>query len=191
MAKKEIKEDHIEISKHFMEILNIKISRFSDLISGIKLYESDNLLVVILNPVDFVLDGVCFINKHYLKKIEPEVNNDIKIKILENKFNNYKINYEFFESIEDTIRHLKNRKKLIELTLESPDYSLIGSVQNINMKTFILKMLSVKAKYLEEEKFEYNKIRMLTIDSDYLNSLENYIKKKPNDADLHPDGADL
>ena len=174
-----------------MEILNIKISRFSDLISGIKLYESDNLLVVILNPVDFVLDGVCFINKHYLKKIEPEVNNDIKIKILENKFNNYKINYEFFESIEDTIRHLKNRKKLIELTLESPDYSLIGSVQNINMKTFILKMLSVKAKYLEEEKFEYNKIRMLTIDSDYLNSLENYIKKKPNDADLHPDGADL
>ncbi|RKS98126.1 hypothetical protein [Chryseobacterium defluvii] len=160
-----------------MEILNIKISRFTDIISGVKLYENDDLLIIIQNPVDYVLDGVCFINKKYIQNMKLDEDHMMK-KILEHKISKYNINnyYRNFKNIKDTIDYFKdNQSKLIELTLDSPTYSIIGKIQNVNIKSFKLNMLSVKAQYLNEEKFEYDKIRILTIDSDYLNSLEYFM----------------
>ncbi len=161
-----------------MKLLNIKISRFTEKINGIKLYETENLLVVLLNSVDFVLDGICFINKKYVKQINIEKSDELKIKILEHKINSFHIDskYKSFETIKDVTDHfLKNSNKLIEVTLESPDYSIIGNIENSKEKYFIINMLSVKGKYLSGEKIEYDKTRILTVDSDYLNSLEYYI----------------
>lgn len=45
-----------------MKILNVKIKNFSDYILGVKLYDNENLLIIASNPVDYVLDGVKFIN---------------------------------------------------------------------------------------------------------------------------------
>lgn len=163
-----------------MEILNIKISRYRDLINGIKLYETDNLLIVLLNPVDYILDGISFINKHYIKRVNLEEKDEVKIKILKHKLNlsEYNDDYKSFDTIRDVVLYLqKNKSKLVEIGLESSSYSIIGNVSTLKEKYFTVKMLSTKAQYLKEENFEDRKIRMLTIDSDYLKSLEYYIEK--------------
>jgi len=161
-----------------MNILNIKISRFTDIIKGVKLYENESLLVIFLNPVDYVLDGICFINKKYVRKIDKS-NDILSLVIFKHKISEHShINYELFNTIFEIIKYFNEQSKLIELTLDSPSYSIIGNIQYVNEKSFILNMLSVKGEYLQEEKFEYDKIRMLTIGSDYLDSLEYYIKVK-------------
>jgi len=162
-----------------MELLNIKISRYKDLISAVKLFENENILITLLNPVDYVLDGLCFINKKYVKHIDHEKDDELKSKIFTHKIRSFNINshYKSFETIKDiTTYFLENSSKLIELGLESSDYSIIGNIQKNNEKFFIVNMLSVKGKYLNEEKVEYDKVRLLTIDSDYLSSLEYYLK---------------
>lgn len=169
---------HTEENNINMELLNIKISRFTDKINGVKLYETESLLVVLLNSVDFVLDGICFINKRYVKQIDIENNNELKVKILKHKIKSFYLDsrYESFETVKDAINYfLKINNKLIEVTLESPNYSIIGNIVHTKENYFIINMLSIKGKYLNKEKIEYNKTRILTIDSDYLNSLEYYI----------------
>ncbi|WP_449397557.1 hypothetical protein [Chryseobacterium wanjuense] len=161
-----------------MELLNIKISRYTDLISAVKLFENNNILIVLLNPVDYVLDGICFINKKYVKHIDCEKDNELKVTIFAHKIKSFKINsiYKSLETIKDvTAYFLENNSKLIELGLDSSDYSIIGNVQKNSEKFFLVNMLSIKGKYLNEEKIEYDKVRLLTIESDYLNSLEYYM----------------
>lgn len=162
-----------------MEILNVKISRYSEIITGVKLYENDNFLVILENPVDYVIDGVCFICKKYLKSVEKIQDDILKFKILKYKSQLLKINYDFqnFKTIKDVINYFSFKKnKLIQLNLASSSYVLIGNTSKLNEKSFILNMLSVKANFLEEEKIEYNKIRILSVDNDYLNSMEYYLK---------------
>lgn len=161
-----------------MDILEIKISRFPDMIQGVRLYENDNLLIILLNPVDFVIDGICLINKKYVKQ-SKETKDILKFEIFKCKLNNENNNIhdKSFDNIKEALKYFYEYNKLIELTLDSASYSLIGSVSQLNEKSFLLNMLSVKAEYLKEEKIEYDKIRIITINSDYLNSLECYLNK--------------
>ncbi|PWN59237.1 hypothetical protein [Chryseobacterium viscerum] len=163
-----------------MEILNIKISRFPEIIKGVKLYENEKLLIILSNPVDYMLDGIFFINKKYIKNIE-KTKDLLSLVIFKHKINvDSFIGYKSFDTIYDTIKYHYNQSKLVELTLESSSYSIIGNIQHINEKSFFLNMLSVKAEYLQEEKFEYDKIRIVTVNSDYLNSLEYYLSISNN-----------
>ncbi len=159
-----------------MNILEIKISRYTRKLYGVKLFENDNLLVIEINPVDYVLDGICFINKKYIKEVN-EVKDILKHEILNNKLNTNKFDYDRFINIYEVVKYFQENKKLIKLGLDSQYYSLIGQVLRINNKSFFLKILSVKAVYLNEILIEYNKIRTITLNDDYLDSLENYLMR--------------
>lgn len=158
-----------------MEIINIKISRYTEVICGIRLYENENVLGIVQNSGDYILDGICFINKKYIRKIEKE-KDVLKTKIFENKFKNTDCIY--FSSIKEILNYFTSQpEKLIQINLESPSYSLIGRVCKLNEKSFILDMLSIKAEFLREINLDFEKVRILTINNDYLSSLEYYLNE--------------
>ncbi|MCG2792150.1 MAG: hypothetical protein L6262_01215 [Weeksellaceae bacterium] len=162
-----------------MKLVNIKISRYPNPVSGIKLYENNNIIIILYNPVDYVLDGINIINKKYIKIIEEEKEDVLKLDILNYKvgLRNYFLEYDNFTEIHDIIKYFYVQKsKLIEIGLESSSYSLIGNILKLNEKSFILNLLSTKAKFIKEERIDYDKIRILSFNNDYLNAFEYYLE---------------
>ena len=64
--KKEMQEEN-DINKQM--IIKVK-NRYPNTISGVYLYENEEFVVMLNNPVDYVIDGIYFINKNYIKNIE-------------------------------------------------------------------------------------------------------------------------
>lgn len=162
-----------------MKFVNIKISRRPELISGIQLQEGNDWIVLLENPVDYVLDGYAIINKKFIKSIvEPFNKDNFKYKIFNMKYKNVSNNQYFeLDTCKDLISLLEKTDKLIGLELESADYNIVGKISKINDKSFVLRMFGVKGVFLREENFKYSSIRQINIDTDYLLSLENYLRE--------------
>jgi hypothetical protein len=161
-----------------MEIIDIKIKRHKEIVRGIKIFENDAIVLIINNPNDFVLDGYSFINKKYISEIKT-TDDDLKLKVFDNKiidFNYQKyLNYSL-NSINEIVDDMMVNFNLVELYFESSSYSIIGKITKLNLKTFLIDLLSVKAMFIRTEKFYYDKLRIISFDNDYLKSLEFLIK---------------
>lgn len=155
-----------------MELIKVKISCYPNLLYGIKFYETEDLLYIINNPVDYVLDGVSIINKKYIKQCFIDEKNELKTRILKEKAKSYIVNPSISaNSIESFVHSIYRNCSLIELGLESQEYSLIGRILDIGSKYFTLNLLSVKAIFIKEEKIEFNRVRIFSIETDYLKSM--------------------
>jgi hypothetical protein len=164
-----------------MELIQIKINRHTDIVSGIKIFENDQIFIIIHNPMDFVLDGISVINKKFIKQIKIVKDTAIKSIILKEKVNQFRFlesSIDFFPAIKNGIEYLYNKDKLVELYFESSSYTKIGKITKVNTSTFYINLLSTKGDFLGEQQFRYDKVRTISVENDYLNGLEYYIKLK-------------
>lgn len=160
-----------------MSLYKFKISRRPTLLEGIKISESDNLLVFISNPVDFVLDGYGIINKHYLKN-EEKINNDtVKEKIINLKVNNLQNEISFLKinNIESLFDSLRKNKMLVHIEFESDDYCRLGIIKEINQDSFLINEINTKGVFYKEERIKFSKIRNIYVKTDYLKSYELFL----------------
>ncbi len=163
-----------------MEVVKIKISRRPDLITGIYLKEENDWLLIKENPVDYVLDGNNLINKKFIKSISnPYKDEDFEYKVLKDKFDINDTNP--FSGInlntKDLFSFLVESQKLIGLEFESSDYSFVGRINKLNEKSFILDKFGIRGKFLGQYNISYSTIRRIIVDTDYLNSIDNYLVK--------------
>lgn len=161
-----------------MELIDIKINRRIDLISGIKITESSKWLVINSNPVDYVLDGYSFINKDYLKETLNVSDDTIDFKILTMKFNQVKsdaFSIKNIESFTSLLNYFILKNSLIEFEFESDKYCIIGKIIRLNEKSFVINKLNIEGKFIGEENYKISLIRKINFETDYLISLENYI----------------
>lgn len=165
-----------------MKFLSIKISRWEEILYGIFLREDKNWLVIKKNPGDYLLDGVSFINKSYIKKInEPFDKTAFRYKVFMNKFQNYNDNtFDDLDirSMDSIFKNIYNKEEIIELGLENSDYVLIGFICKMNEKSFALEMYSTSGNFLKIITIKYSNVRTLTLNTDYLNSIKDFLKKK-------------
>jgi hypothetical protein len=167
-----------------MELLEVKISRRKSLVHGIKLKESRQWLALQHNPVDYVLDGVSFINQDYIKFKKDTDKNSFEYKVLNNKFNKFRTNNHFpneINTFHSLLSFILNEKKLIELEFESEDYCIIGKLNRLNEKSFHLNKLTIKGEFIGEETFLYSKIRVINLYTDYLNSIQDFLDSQGNE----------
>lgn len=160
-----------------MELINIKISRRPELISGIKIKEGNQWILINQNPVDYVLDGYSYINKKYLKNTVIVSEDNFTHKVLTKKYNDNTnlFSQDALETFKSLLLNLVDASKLIEFEFESSDYCIIGKIARINEKSFAIKKLSTKAEFLGEESFKIESLRIISTDTDYLNALEAYL----------------
>lgn len=164
-----------------MELIDIKINRRTELISGLKIAESSKLLVINSNPVDYVLDGYSFINKQYLKQILTVSEDTIDFKILNMKCNQIESDIFSEKTIENfttLLNYFILENSLIELEFESDKYCIIGKVIRLNEKSFVINKLNIEGEFIGEENYKINLLRKINLETDYLKSLDNYIKSK-------------
>lgn len=155
-----------------MDLVKIKVSRYLNFIYGVCLYETKELFYILNNPVDYVLDGIMVINKKYIKSIFIDKENKLKEKIISEKINNITMDNDIFvNNMEMFIEIFCKSGELVEIGLESQSYSLIGKILNVKSEDITLNLLSVNADFLREEKINLNKIRIISVKTDYLESL--------------------
>ena len=171
--KKEMQEEN-DINK---QIIKVKINRYPNAISGVYLYENEEFVVMLNNPVDYVIDGIYFINKNYIKNIEID-QDIISNKILLHKASLYNTDNMNFSNFKKILQYLLNKQQLIEFYLDKQSYTLIGRIISIDNKVIKVNLVDTQSSFLKKEKISYNKIRILAINTDYVDALEWYSKHK-------------
>ena len=171
--KKEMQEEN-DINK---QIIKVKINRYPNAISGVYLYENEEFVVMLNNPVDYVIDGIYFINKNYIKNIEID-QDIISNKILLHKASLYNTDNMNFSNFKKILQYLLNKQQLIEFYLDKQSYTLIGRIISIDNKVIKVNLVDTQSSFLKKEKISYNKIRVLAINTDYVDALEWYSKHK-------------
>ena len=70
---------------------------------------------------------------------------------------------------------LKKHSVLIQIGLESDEYTLVGKVINVFEKSFVLEKISTDANIIGRENIKFSIVRCIEMKTDYLNSLELYL----------------
>jgi hypothetical protein len=180
LEKKEIEEEKKEMQEENdinKRIIKVKINRYPNTISGVYLYENEEFVVMLNNPVDYVIDGIYFINKNYIKNIETD-QDIISNKILLHKASLYNTDNMNFSNLKKILQHLLNKQQLIEFYLDKQSYTLIGRIISIDNEVIKVNLVDTQSSFLKKEKISYNKIRVLAINTDYVDALEWYSKHK-------------
>jgi len=181
LGKEEIEEEKKEMQEEYdinkLMIIKVKINRYPNTISGVYLYENEEFVVMLNNPVDYVIDGIYFINKNYIKNIEID-QDIISNKILLHKASLYNTDNMNFSNFKKILQHLLNKQQLIEFYLDKQSYTLIGRIISIDNKVIKVNLVDAQSSFLKKEKISYNKIRVLAINTDYVDALEWYSKHK-------------
>ena len=165
-----------------MELIEFNIRRYgSDPIMGVLLGEGVQWVVTKDNTVDYVLDGIRFSNKKYIIN-QHVIHNEIKSAI-------FPLKYTEWEKDMDTVSHLNlddmqsfflglQHRTLIEVGLHDNSIIYVGNVSNVLKKSFILSTIDVNANDSGPMLVNYDKVRYIKIDSDYLNALALYTNYK-------------
>lgn len=181
LGKEEIEEEKKEIQEEYdinkLMIIKVKINRYPNAISGVYLYENEEFVVMLNNPVDYVIDGIYFINKNYIKNIEID-QDIISNKILLHKASLYNTDNMNFSNFKKILQYLLNKQQLIEFYLDKQSYTLIGRIISIDNKVIKVNLVDTQSSFLKKEKISCNKIRVLAINTDYVDALEWYSKHK-------------
>lgn len=163
-------------------VKNISIKGYPETIKGFFYRKGKNWSLYICNFADYQFDGKTLIQNKFITDVEEgKDKRDLVInKIFELK---KKKENKLFNTIElddniDLFNYLKNDGILIELRIKNQDVIYIGKVVEVKEKSIYLHLLSINLEWLEKENFKYNEIRLISLATDYLNSIALYLDSK-------------
>lgn len=164
------------MEQYFLE--NRKLS-----ISGIRFTkEKDIITAVLFNPVDYVIDGIKFINSKKIKDIVVETD-EFKDEIMSKKFQKYfydsnKTVFKSFEilNFQNLFNLIKSMDLLCELSLSKENVVYIGKVINVYDDSIDIDFFSTECKLIDNAFVEFEDITSVSILSDYLDTLSEVMK---------------
>lgn len=172
--------DTDEGEKRMNRFRSIKIRGYKRLESGIFLEGGRKWVILKENPMDFIIDGYLFIRKKHILRQESSDGYELMDVIMRLK-GEYSKAPDFFDlnlnNDELLFKHFSDNKYLIQICLHNQDSTLVGQILLVEKDSFRMKLLSRKGKWLKEFNFKYDKLRTVSVGSDYLKSLELLIKE--------------
>ena len=164
-----------------MKLIEFKIRRFKELITGVLLSSGTKWSLIRLNAVDYVLDGYQFTNKKYviydvninestmLHKILSIKNETENIPLLDNK--------NILDDNNLLFSFLKKENLLVAICLHREDIIYVGKIKDIGLKSFSFDSYGTELQKSGILNIEYSKIRYIQIRTDYLDSLSLLLDK--------------
>lgn len=177
LVEKDINK-RLKVICKIMRVVDVKISRFPDMIRGLVLGEGSQWLAMAENVVDYVIDGYVFINKVYIKQIIEFPHDTIEYGILSLKCPSPLTPR--LDSYLELIEYLKDADLLIAVGLHDQKSILVGRVINVREKSFVLHPIDTNIQELSCMEINCEKIRYISVNSDYLSSISNYMKQDLN-----------
>ena len=169
-----------------MKLIEYKINRYgNNLLGGVLLRESHQWIAIKNNEVDYQLDGICFVNKHFVKDLKEIDRESMKSKIIPLKYVDYNKDIEIVNklNIEDHqgfFKSIKNTGLLIDIGLHWNDAIFVGTICEVYQKSFVIDSIDAETNDDGKMKIKFSCVRYIKINTDYLESLSLYIKWKNN-----------
>ncbi|TPG37734.1 hypothetical protein [Flavobacterium pectinovorum] len=126
---------------------------------------------------DYIIDGFKIINRKFIVSISL-INSEPLKTIVKLKHLNfvYKLDYDLNNTV-SLIRDIKKNGDLIFVLLANEDMAFVGFVDEIHQKSLNLRDLTSKGEMSGFVKnYKFDKIRIIETKTDYLDSLEIYLK---------------
>lgn len=158
-----------------MKIIELKIRRFKELVTGILLGNGTEWSLIRVNVVDYVLDGFQFTNKKYIA-YEREINEST----MRHRILSIKNRTEYLSPIEkDTVLNdnellfsfLKRKEILVAICLHREDVIYVGRIKDVKLNSFVFDSYDPELRESGVMKIDYSKVRYVQVHTDYLDSL--------------------
>ena len=156
-------------------------------IIGSSFKKGENITGIIFNPIDYVLDGLKFINNEKIENVTTGTDS-FKNKVMKDKIQKYcdastmKIVKDSppnnFEELFTTIKSLD---VLCELSLSEEDVVYIGKVTAVYEDAIDIDFFDTECELMDHAYVEYGDITTVAIFSDYLDTLSTVIKSTKMD----------
>lgn len=153
-----------------------------EIIDGISFKEEKEIIGIVFNPVDYVLDGLRFLNTEKINNIEIE-DDDFKNEVMKRKSEKYldePQNRVFkdpsLHSFRDLFQLIYSLDLLCELSLSAEEVVYIGKVINVNEDSIDIDFFDTKCNLMDNAYVEYADMTHVTVFSDYVNTLSDFIK---------------
>ena len=158
-----------------MKLIEFKIRRFKDVVTGILLGSGSKWSLIRINVVDYVLDGFQFTNKKYIV-YENEIEACTMLyKILSIKHRTGDIPpFEDCNIMDDNnlfYSFLKRNELLVAVCLHREDVLYVGKIKDVGSKSFVFDSYDNELQKSGIMNIEYTKVRYIQIHTDYLDSL--------------------
>jgi len=158
-----------------MKLIEFKIKRFKELVTGILISSGTHWSLVRLNVVDYVLDGFMLINKKYIV-YEKEIEKSTilhKILSIKNKTGDMvpSLDKDILDEISMIYSYLEKSDLMIAVCLHREDVLYIGKIKDVGTKSFFLDSYDTELQKSGLMKIEFNKVRYIQIHTDYIDSL--------------------
>lgn len=169
--------ENLEFKKTYQFLLSNRIKS----ITGIALNRNKNLTVIINNPVDYVIDGIIYINSNKIKEIIFKEQN-LEEKIVNSKFTVCLERDERyldldFKDFNDLFTQLKKINTFCELSLSKENVVFIGKIVNVEKDSIDVDFYDTNLKLMDNALVKYKDITTVTIFSDYADTISNVILK--------------
>ena len=161
-----------------LEVYTYSISGWKKNIKGVQLSENEELICFLKNPVDFVLDGLVFLNRKMLSAAHLEPNELLqqvfKFKV-ENLLKKNGYGQLGFKDYKDLFSYLKKNKVFCELALSKENIIYIGEIIEVHQESIDVDFFDTNFMLLDNAYIKYDDIKSITIFSDYVDTYGKYI----------------
>lgn len=180
--KKETMGDSIEFPLNSETYYEFEIFGANDSINGVLLAEFNDWCILNRIFSDYMFDGISFLSKKLIRSITEDsfTNKVLKIKLATPglvasivNLDNHKDLFDYNSDDLDIFDYFSETKMLCEFVEGENEYSHIGRITSCSISMFEIKPISADMKWGNDTiVFEKSKISLVTIYSDYLNTLE-------------------
>ncbi|SET10404.1 hypothetical protein [Hymenobacter actinosclerus] len=158
--------------QYLQQVATVKVRGQSEL-QGIVLASGAKWELLRSIPVDYVVDGLVFVNQKYLLKKTRGEDEEFAEKILRLKMVSFENRQQFdLDSTPNLFTQLQQQEKLVQLTLHDDSVNFIGQIVQVNRQSFRCRLLGVKAEWLQEVNIKYAEVRTIGLATDYVLSLQ-------------------
>ncbi len=158
--------------------IEFKLKKYNSIKRGVLIDYSDEWTLICYNPVDYVLDGRLLIRNDVIKSFRIVDKKALDSKILLKKFatlNFNKLNIKNDLTLLNSLTKNKDFVGFLDNKINSIKIGIISKGSSID--NFFLQPLSISARWQKKTKIDFEKIEMIEMNSDYINSLKLYLKK--------------
>ena len=150
-------------------------------IHGVCFQKNDKMTNIIYIPVDYVIDGMKFINSDRIENVTGE-KKEFKIKVIKFKSKNYfddlsKTAFRDCENFQKLFTVIQSMDLLCELSLSKEDVVYIGKVINVYDDSINIDFYDTECKLYDNACVMYDDITSISVFTDYLDTLSEVMKE--------------
>jgi hypothetical protein len=151
--------------------VSVKVRGYKD-INGVLINQTKHWLLLKYIPVDYVVDGLLFVNKQHVIRFGEGLHIGLVEKVLMLKQVDFHEKSPLDMSSNQALySNLLSSGQLVQISLGDEDVVYIGQVIKVNNNSIRCRMVGVKGEWTNEQSFRYTSIRMLGLHNDYVESL--------------------